>query len=183
MLKTLTVVVTLMLCAACDADDAQQASQQMAPPEHGRNTTFAQDSLRDWFIEFGLVGIPETETELLATVGVADSVLRLGSANVQDPVAFDTIVEAYYPGLVVSILKQGGAEALQSVWVADTTFLIGPIRPGTDSASLVQRLGPTMVNGTRPGYICGSCSYPNQAAFFDIADGKVSAVLFTFPPR
>ena len=113
--------------------------------------------------------------------GVPDSVVRLGAANVRDPVAFDTIVEAYYPGLTVSILKQGGDEVLQSVWVADTTFLMGPVRPGIDSLTLVSRMGPSMVNGTQPGYICALCSHPNQAAFFDLTNGTVSAVLFTFP--
>ena len=183
------LVALLLLPTACGdagrdaAQRAAQQAQQTQQQDDGRNTTFQQDSMRDWFIEFGLVGIPDRESDLLATVGEPDSVVRMGAANVRDPVAFDTIVEAYYPGLTVSILKQGGGESLQSVWVADTTFLMGPIRPGVDSITLVNRLGPSMVNGTRPGYICASCSIPNQAAFFDLDNGTVSAILFTFPPR
>ncbi|HEX6694531.1 MAG TPA: hypothetical protein VF035_07550 [Longimicrobiales bacterium] len=177
------VALILLAAAACGRNDArnQAASQQQFPVDDGRNTTFQQDSLRDWFIEFGLVGIPDRESDLLATVGVPDSVVRLGAANVMDPVAFDTVVEAYYPGLTVSLLKQSGAESLQSVWVADTTFIMGPIRPGMDSLTLVSRLGPSMVQGSRPGYVCAACSVPNQAAFFDLVNGTVSAILFTFP--
>lgn len=176
------ILVLLAVLSACSRDGARdQAASRQQPVDDGRNTTFQQDSLRDWFIEFGLVGIPDRESDLLATVGVPDSVVRLGAANVMDPVAFDTIVEAYYPGLIVSLLKQNGEESLQSVWVSDTTFIMGPIRPGVDSLTLVTRLGPSMVNGSRPGYICSSCSVPNQAAFFDLANGAVSAILFTFP--
>lgn len=173
----------MVVLSACSRDGVRDkaASQQQVPVDDGRNATFQQDSMRDWFIEFGLVGIPDRESDLLAMVGEPDSVVRLGAANVMDPVAFDTIVEAYYPGLTVSLLKQSGEESLQSVWVADTTFIMGPIRPGIDSLTLVNRLGPSMVTGSRPGYVCGSCSVPNQAAFFDLANGTVSSIIFTFP--
>ncbi|MEO5510550.1 MAG: hypothetical protein ABIS27_07955, partial [Longimicrobiales bacterium] len=143
--------------------------------------TFAQDSMRDWFIESSVSSIPGTEEEIIATLGQADSVVRLPSASDRDPMSFDTIIEAYYPGLNMSILKVGENETLQSIWVADTTYITGPITIGADTTTLRRLLGPPMLFGERPGYVCGMCSVLNESVRFDLMGGKVTGMLFTFP--
>ena len=182
-LRTSRLITTLSLLlllspVACSRDREQAAPPAVAQP--ASNVTFAQDSLREWFIENALTNVPGSEQEILGTIGEPDSVVRLPSANAQDPMAFDTIIEVYYPGLRVGILKIMDTESVQSVWVADTTFLIGPIRIGTDSATVTRLLGPTMAS-SRLGYACRTCSVLNQTAAFELIDGRVSAIVFNYP--
>jgi hypothetical protein len=173
-------IALLALQAAC-SDRKQEPVQAAAPDPSERGATFAQDSLRDWFIETSVASIPGTEDEVIATLGAPDSVVRLPSANPNDPMAYDTIIEAYYPGISLSILKVDGAEVLQSVWVGDTTYVTGPIRIGTDTTVIRRLLGPPMLGGERPGYVCGMCSIANESVRFELVDGKVTGMLFTFP--
>jgi hypothetical protein len=146
-----------------------------------RGTTFAQDSMRDWLINSSLSALPEKELGILAVLGTPDSVLRLPVARPIDPMAYDTAVQLYYPGIELGILKRDANELLQSVMVTDSTYVNGPITVGTDTTEIKQLIGPPMLGGSRPGYVCGDCSIPNSSVRFDIVDGRVAALLFTFP--
>jgi hypothetical protein len=173
-------IAGLAVLLAC-TNDAPPQQQQVLPDPADRGATFAQDSMRDWFIETSVSSIPGTEEEIIGMMGAPDSVVRLPAASAQDPMAYDTIIEAYYPGLYMTIMKVGSSEALQSVWVGDTTIVTGPIRIGTDTLTLGRLLGPPMLGGALPGYVCGMCSFPNESVRFQIVDGKVASMLFTFP--
>jgi hypothetical protein len=144
------------------------------------NGTFAQDSLRDWLIEWGLVAVPQSETEIIGTMGTPDSILRLPVPNQQDPIALDTIIETHYPGWSASLRKVDGAAMLQAIHVMSDSYLAGPIRMGTDTFALRRLLGPPMLGGERPGYTCGSCGADGEAVRFDLADGKVTGIWFEF---
>jgi hypothetical protein len=176
-----TAFVCVLLSVAGCRDTAQQAPPPATALPADRGATFAQDSMRDWFIESSVSSIPGTEEEIIATLGVPDSVVRLPSASAQDPMSFDTIIEAYYPGVNMSILKVGANETLQSIRVSDTTYVAGPITIGTDTSTLRRLLGPPMISGEQPGYVCGMCSVQNESVRFDLVGGKVTAMLFTFP--
>jgi hypothetical protein len=146
-----------------------------------RDATFAQDSLKDWFIDSSVADVPGTVQEITGTLGTPDSVVQLASANAQDPMAFDTVFEIHYPTLVATILKVGQNETLQSVWVSDSTHIMGPIRIGSDTSDLRRLLGPPMLGGDRPGYVCAKCGVANESVRFDLVDGKVTGMLFEFP--
>jgi hypothetical protein len=152
-----------------------------APASIDRGATFEQDSMRDWFIESSVADVPGTEEDILATFGVADSVVRLPAANAQDPMKFDTVIEAHYPGLAATILKVDGNQLLQSVFVTDTAHITGPITIGTDTTTLRRLLGAPMLGGELPGYICGKCSSAGEQVRFKLVDGKVTGMLFEFP--
>jgi hypothetical protein len=180
-LSCIAIVAAAVSCNGRDRQGAQAAEQPVPAEVTDRGTTFSQDSLRDWFIDTGMSNIPGTEDELIGTLGQPDSAVRLPSASRADPVAFDTIIEVHYPGLAVTILKVGANETLQSIRVADSTYLTGPIRLGTDTSTLRRLLGPPMLSGAMPGYVCGLCSVPNESVRFELVEGKVAAMLFTFP--
>jgi hypothetical protein len=176
----------LIAAAVCGALQwaCTEAPAPAPPPvalQDDRGATLEQDSMRDWFIETSVSSIPGTEDEIIGMLGQPDSVVRLPAASSQDPMAYDTIIEAYFPGLSVNILKVGQNETLQNIRVADTTFVTGPITIGSDTTTLRRLLGPPMLGGAMPGYVCGMCSILNESVRFEIIDGKVTAMLFTFP--
>lgn len=172
----LVCIATLVACSDRPAPPNVAAT---TPPDRG--ATAEQDSMRDWFIESSAADVPGTEEDIIATFGTADSIVRLPSANAQDPVKFDTIIEAHYPGLAATILKVNGEEILQSVFVTDSTHITGPIRIGSDTTMLRRLLGEPMLGGARPGYVCGRCSIAGETVRFELMDGKVTGMLFEFP--
>lgn len=172
----LIAAATLIACA-----DKPVPPVVVAGSPEERGATLEQDSMRDWFIESSAADVPGTEEDIVATFGIADSIVRLPSANAQDPVKFDTIIEAYYPGLAATILKVNGDEILQSVFVTDTAHITGPISIGTDTTVLRRLLGAPMLGGALPGYVCGKCSILGETVRFQLVDGKVTGMLFEFP--
>ena len=176
----LPLAMASALVSACK-DKAPPDQQTAVGTEPVRAATFEQDSLRDWFIESSVADIPGTEEDITGTLGVPDSVVRLPSASVLDPMTFDTIIEVHYPGLSATILKIGATETLQRVWVSDSTHIVGPVRIGADTADLRRLLGDPMIHGEHPGYICGKCSVLNEAVQFDLLNGKVTGMTFVFP--
>ncbi len=171
------------MTGACDDSTPAPVAQVATPDPADRGATFAQDSMRDWFIETSVATIPETEEEIAGMLGVPDSVVRIPTASAQDPMAYDTIIEAFYPGMSMTLLKIGADETLQNLWVGDSTFVAGPIRIGTDTTMIRALLGPPLPIGGKPGYVCGMCSIARQSVQFDLVDGKVTGMLFTFPGR
>jgi hypothetical protein len=170
----------LLSLIACRGKTPQsQAADSNAQPQ--REATFAQDSMRDFFIESSVADVPGTENDIIAAFGEPDSVVRLPSANAQDPMKFDTIIEVHYPGLSATILKVDANETLETIGVTDTVHVTGPIRVGTDTATLRRLLGAPVNIGGKPGYVCAKCSILNEAVAFDIFDGRVNAMTFSFP--
>ncbi len=180
--RCIVLVLVLAVLAATGCKEAPKPVASTAPPlPEDRGATFAQDSMRDWFIETSVAGIPGTEEEIAGMLGAADSVVRIPSASAQDPMAYDTIIEAYYPGINMSILKVGANETLQTIQVFDTTYIAGPITIGTDTVTIARLLGPPMLGGAMPGYVCGMCSIAYESVRFQLFDGRITSMLFTFP--
>src|SRR3954462_2917230 len=126
------VLILCSIIAACEKKPAQPVtSASTAAPE--RDATFAQHSLKDWFIDSNVSDVPGSVEEITAILRQPDSVVPLPPANAQDPVTFDTVFEIHYPALIATVLKVGGNQSLQSVWVSDSTHLMGPIRIGSDT--------------------------------------------------
>jgi hypothetical protein len=176
----IAVAIAVLATTACKEQvKPQAASTESQVP--ARQATFAQDSMRDFFIEGSVADVPGTTNDIISTFGEPDSIVRLPSANVQDPMKFDTVIELHYPGLSASILKVNSNEILQAVTVRDTIRVTGPIHVGTDTATLRRLLGGPLNIGGKPGYVCGRCSILNEVVQFDIANGQVAGMTFSFP--
>ncbi|MDX1647711.1 MAG: hypothetical protein R3304_11255 [Longimicrobiales bacterium] len=186
-------VATLLLAALAACGPAGEPGEEGTPdpgpgavPEAPAETAEAPDpgeAPHTW-LQRGFVASGTTAEELRQRFGPPDARRASPTPNRHVPDQTDTLVTLEYEGLTVELYSvTGGEDLLQSIVVSSPGILAydQPVDVGSEWATVTSVLGPP--SGRRDGtpfYACEGCPAADAPVYFEVEDGVVRRIRFSY---
>jgi hypothetical protein len=147
------------------------------------NTPQSVDSLRDDFVEHGLL-VADSRNKVARQVGQPDSIVGQSVINRHNPVQTDSIIDLFYHGLHLTyyVVGEGGKEFLQTAMITDNRYLKYPqFGIGVPEGVVLRSLGePSERVMGKVRYDCMRCIGAERPVYFYFNRGKVQRVEYSF---
>lgn len=174
------VLLAVLLGSGCGGG-APQAPAEARVPE-AEPAPMDPDSARDDFVRNGLAPPVGTVADLRGALGSPDRVEVEEIANRHRPEQTDSVITLSYPGLTAEFYRVRGRDLPLAVRVTESRHLAREwIRIGMGWEDARGVLGEARSEGEGAySYDCGSCMGADEPVFFEVRDGRVVAIVFTF---
>lgn len=179
-------LVGVLLGSACgggapEAPDPEPAPVGAREPEPAPPPV-DPDSARDDFVRNGLAPPVGTIAALRDALGSPDRVEVEEMANRHVPEQTDSILTLRYPGLMAEYYRVRGRDLPLAFRVTESRHLARDwIRIGMRWEDARRILGEARDEGEGIySYDCGSCMGADEPVFFEVTEGRVAAIVFTF---